>query len=712
MRLDAEHTRKHARPSRALARCACLLLAWAWLLPLLLWTLALPARAAVLSSADGVDSSVALSRGIEILRDPTGDWRIEDVATGARAQGFEALQGSVQEGFSRDAVWLRFSLSRTHDAPARWLLRVRPPRINEATLYAPDGRGGFIETALGDRQAFAAREIPDHNFVFPLEVAAEPARYFLRLRNDGPSLRAELDLWQPGGFERARTADYTTFGVLLGAAALVVCMNLIFWVWLRDGLYAHYALYVFCIAALSMNRQGFAAEWLLATRPERVAQTLLAVNCLFNVVGTAFMARIFQFRRHWVPAARVFDAVVVFNLAAFVLAVAGYHSAIAPWVSAGSAASTLFGALFVCYLLLVRRQFQYLLPASAFATGTVLGLYGLLKLWLGDRVPGASPDRLYWLGSMAHLVLLNAAVADRTRRAERDYRAERERVLAVRLEAEQALESTVARRTAELARTNAALHEEIAARTRLEAQLRQSLEVERQAIAQQREFVSMVSHEFRTPLTVIDGAAQSLDLSRLGTEPVLRQRTERIRRAVQRLTMLIENVLLADRLQPENRVLRVEDVDMAALARGLCDTFAMPGGSRLALEVQGSLRPVRGDRALIEIALQNLMQNALKYSPPEAPVRIVLRQAGDAVQVDVIDRGPGIAHDDAGRVFEKYFRAETATAVAGTGLGLHLAREIARRHGGDVTLQQTGEGGSTFRLELPGAGAERTPRAV
>jgi signal transduction histidine kinase len=176
---------------------------------------------------------------------------------------------------------------------------------------------------------------------------------------------------------------------------------------------------------------------------------------------------------------------------------------------------------------------------------------------------------------------------------------------------------------------------------------------------------------------------------------------------VQRLTMLIENILLADRLQPENRMLRLEVVDMAALARGLCESFHFPGASRLSIDVREPLPKVRGDRALLEIALQNLMQNALKYSPPERPVHVVLRHTGGIVQVDVIDRGPGVAMADKARIFEKYFRAETASAVAGTGLGLHLSREIAMRHGGDVTLHETGASGSTFRLVLPAAPLEQ-----
>ena len=109
MRLDVETTR--ADPGRLLV-----------LLFLLLWCLAMPARAVVLSASDGLGRGIPLSGGLEILRDPSGGWRIADVARGAQRSGFAPLEGSVQEGFNRDAVWLRFSLARTVDAPTTaWL---------------------------------------------------------------------------------------------------------------------------------------------------------------------------------------------------------------------------------------------------------------------------------------------------------------------------------------------------------------------------------------------------------------------------------------------------------------------------------------------------------------------------------------------------------------------------------------------------------------
>ncbi|WP_244164418.1 sensor histidine kinase [Variovorax atrisoli] len=670
---------------------------------LALGSLALQAQALVVSASDGAQGPRALSSGVGIQRDPSGQWTIADVAAGgARHGGFAPLNGAVEEGFTRDTVWLRLSLSRTPEAPSRWLLRLRPPRISEAVLYSPDGHGGFTQVDIGDRQPFAQREIPDHNFVYPLQLSTEPVDYFLKLRSDGPALRAELDLWQATGFAQHRTTDYAVVGLLVGAAILSVCMNLIFMAWLRDSLYGHYALYVVGVAALTLNRQGFVAQWLLDAHPERVAQTLLVVNCLFNVVATTFMARIFGFRQHWKPAAIFFDGVAAFNLLACFVALTSRHPTAAPWVSAGSVLSTSFGGVFVAYLLIVRRQWQYLLPASAFAVGTILGIYGLLKLWLGDWLPGAQPERLYVVGSMMHLVLLNAAVANRTRRAEIDVRVERDKVLSVRLEAERQLESTVVRRTAELASANAMLHEEIAVRARLENQLMQALQVEREAIAQQREFVAMVSHEFRTPLTAIDAAAQSLEISRLGAEPAVRSRTERIRRAVQRLTMLIENVMLADRLQSASHSLRLDTLDIVELTQGLCDSFHLQSPSRIRLELHVAAEVwVRADRALLDIALRNLVHNALKYSAADRSVIVALKTVAGSVYIDVTDQGEGIAPHDAPRIFEKYFRAESASRVPGTGLGLHLSRDIARLHGGDVELVATSEAGSVFRLRLP-----------
>ncbi|WP_259651833.1 sensor histidine kinase [Variovorax sp. UMC13] len=678
---------------------------------LCLW-LAAPAWAFLtLAPSDGLARAALPTDAVEVLNDPSGAWDIAAVSQGPPSQDFVPLTRPLAAGFTRDVVWLRLSLARAPETPAPWLLRILPARLHDVTLYAPDGRGGHVATELGAGRPFAQREIADHHFVFPLTVGTAPAHYFVRLHNEAGPLQAQLELWQPAGFERERGTDYVFIGALMGAVALAICMNLCFWAWLKEGLYGHYALYLFVLCALLLLRMGYAAQWLEPGRALPFDQIMLAAQCVFNAVATAFMARIFGFRRHARWAARFFDLMVACNLAALAPVLAGHPAAVAPWLATGSLVSTLFGALFVCYLIGVRRRWRYLLPAAAFSVGTLLGLYAMLQTWLGQALPGGLSEDIHLLGTITHLVLLNVAVADRTRHAERNYRLEKERVWSVTRDAEQALEVKVMQRTAELARANVALRDEIKKRGLLETRLLQSIEVKRNAIKQQHEFVSMVSHEFRTPLAVIDAAAQSLDISALGADPTVKPRTAKIRRSVQRLSMLIENILTVDRLQLEQRPLRLEPVDVELLLRGLCDTFNMPGARRLRLEARVHAPEVEADRSLLEIALQNLMHNALKYSPSERGVRVVLTGEAEGVSIEVIDQGVGVAPDETQHIFEPYYRSARMAKVPGSGLGLHLSREIARRHGGEVSLVATGDDGSTFRLVLPTTPPPPPPRS-
>lgn len=687
-------------------------LLWRRCLVVLCLYLAAPAGATLaLAPSDGLARAALLAGAVEVLSDPSGTWDIEAVSQGPQSRDFAPMARPLAAGFTHDVVWLRLSLARAPETPAAWLLRLLPSRLQEVTLYAPDGRGGHIATALGAGVPFAQREIADHHFVFPLTIGTAPAHYFLRLHNEASPMQAQLELWQPAGFERERGTDYLFIGALVGAVALAICMNLCFWAWLKDGLYAHYALYLFVMCTLLLLRMGYVAQWFQPTRTLPYDQITLAAQCVFNAVTTSFMARIFGFRRHSRWAARFFGLVVAFNLAALAPVLAGHPAAVAPWLATGSLVSTLFGALFVCYLIGVRRRWRYLLPAAAFSVGTLLGLYAMFQTWLGQPLPGGLGEDIHLFGALTHLVLLNVAVAARTRHAERNYRVEKERVWSVTRDAEQALEVKVMQRTAELARANVALRDEIKKRGLLETRLLQSIEVKRNAIKQQHEFVSMVSHEFRTPLAVIDAAAQSLDISALGTDPTLKPRTAKIRRSVQRLSMLIENILTADRLQLEQRPLRLEPVNVEMLLRGLCDTFNMPGARRLRLEARVHAPEVEADRSLLEIALQNLMHNALKYSPSDRHVRVVLTGEPDGVSIDVTDQGSGVAQEETLHIFEPYYRSASMAKVPGSGLGLHLSREIARRHGGEVSLVATGDGGSTFRLVLPTTPPPPPPRS-
>lgn len=216
---------------------------------------------------------------------------------------------------------------------------------------------------------------------------------------------------------------------------------------------------------------------------------------------------------------------------------------------------------------------------------------------------------------------------------------------------------------------------------------------------QQRQFVLMVSHEFRTPLAIIDSASQLLEM-----EPKLpvtaMPRVGKIRNAVQRMLHLIERCLTDERLGAA--AARPTAFDLAAMLSGLvAEMGASAPGHRFELHGVDRPLPIPGDRDLLAVVFSNLLENAVKYSPDGGTIRLDLSSSEGQVTVRVTDEGIGVNAADAARLFDKYFRASNAAGTTGAGLGLHLARCIVDTHGGGITVTSRPGEGSTFTVRLP-----------
>lgn len=231
-----------------------------------------------------------------------------------------------------------------------------------------------------------------------------------------------------------------------------------------------------------------------------------------------------------------------------------------------------------------------------------------------------------------------------------------------------------------------------------------TLDREQQTVRGQRNFLAMVSHEFRTPLAVIDGARQLLDLYTRGHGEA-GEELAKIRRATYRMTELIDICLADDRLESSAPVLQKTDVDLAGLLQDLlAEKRSLDGGGRLVLQVTGH-PVVVADQALLQVALSNLIDNALKYSPVSEPIEVSAATQGAEVSITVTDRGTGIAEAERGRIFEKFFRTAAAEGVRGAGLGLFIVKRIVDLHQGQVSVSCRPEGGSVFKICL-----SNTPR--
>ncbi len=233
------------------------------------------------------------------------------------------------------------------------------------------------------------------------------------------------------------------------------------------------------------------------------------------------------------------------------------------------------------------------------------------------------------------------------------------------------------------------------------------LKQERDTSAMYRDFAAMVSHQMRTPLTLIDSAMHRL--ARKGDSVSARdvaERQETVRDATRRLTRLVDTVLLLGRLDNDQLHGTLAPAPLDALA----DTALSEARTRFPdrqiklFRAQGDLT-AQCDPHLVAHILENLLSNALKYSPAARPVECRVFAQGGQVACAITDQGPGIPSEDQPYVFDRYFRGQGQDAGQGLGLGLALAWELAQLQGGRVTMETWPGKGSVFTLWLPGAEA-------
>lgn len=232
------------------------------------------------------------------------------------------------------------------------------------------------------------------------------------------------------------------------------------------------------------------------------------------------------------------------------------------------------------------------------------------------------------------------------------------------------------------------------------------------AVRVRDEFLSIASHELRTPVTVVKGVAQllqrSLGRERLDVQKVTRQ-VDTIRRASERLSVLINDLLDVSRLQSGRLDLRREWMDLTGMLRDVGERHGeqLETGHRVRLQMPEGCVMVNADATRLEQILDNLLTNAVKYSPPGSAIDVVLETSADGEMVSVRDRGIGLPTGAEERIFEPFGRAENAVKgnVPGLGLGLYVSRRLAELHGGTLWAESAGENqGTTMRLWLPSKG--------
>jgi two-component system phosphate regulon sensor histidine kinase PhoR len=225
-----------------------------------------------------------------------------------------------------------------------------------------------------------------------------------------------------------------------------------------------------------------------------------------------------------------------------------------------------------------------------------------------------------------------------------------------------------------------------------------------------RELVANVSHELKTPLTVIKGYAETLRMGAVNDPEHNLHFVHRIEEQADRLHELIQDILQIARLESSTEAFELGPVSMAGVIRQCADQFADVASSKqIALTAQALLADVTAwaDEEGVRTIVSNLIDNALKYTPAGGTVTVRCLADDAAVTLEVEDTGIGIAPNDQARIFERFYRVDKARSreLGGTGLGLSIVKHLTQAFGGEVRVESQPGLGSTFRVQLPRASA-------
>lgn len=582
------------------------------------------------------------------LRDDAGSMTLDDVTRSSSR--FAPIETNFTQGFTTATFWLRLPV-HTASSMSAWWLDIRPPALDDVTLYVV-GPGGIIATRhTGALQPLSSRDGGIGSFLLQLNFPKGDSIVYLRLHSSS-SLAIQASLQRIGSYPVAAVRINLRAGVYLGlllAIMLVSCVYVTIW---RRRLYVIYLGYIACQLGIALSTYGIFA-WLLPDLPVLAARIGPVCFGLAIALGMTFFVRLLEFDASSARVKVLIVAAIMGGASALAGALGLFGHLALPLMLAVVAALL---AAFSMSVQRLRRQgnaIDRVLVGSfvfflVFITEMLLRGTGILHLTDTTQITGR-------VGNSLHLLLLQLAVMLRSRASERE-------VIRAREEAEQ--------------------------------RLRTSLE--------QEQFLAMITHEIRTPLSVITAARESLHFTDDNNQqPDRAQRYERIRQAVRRIDLLLNLAVHRERID-ELGSDQPAQVDIVELTQELLESVTPEHRNRFVVRSSHNNLMLFTNRALLQSSLFNLVDNACKYAPAPAGIQIdIQRQGENTVNWSICDQGPGVPAGDHSRIFEKYYRSAENTGIPGLGLGLFVSRQMIARLGGRLSLHELEGKGAMFEVVLP-----------
>lgn len=615
-----------------------------------------------------------------VLADPSGTLTAEQVIA-LPAERFTPRQGAFAAGFTPSTFWLRVDLpAQTKNGEESWLA-LGPPFIDSVQIVESTAAGWRTHNG-GDMLPLASREMDYRDFVFRLKPYGDQPLY-IRVASTSTVILFGA-LWQPATFATQALPEARNWGLYFGTMAFIGVLLIGLVAAFRQRRFV--VLLFACLFNYGMvaGLQGFHI-WLLWPESPRFASMSLGILvCLGSAMGILLARECLSLSRNFPRIDNLYISTAsILAIGALSVPLGLYHW-VAGWVTLVTELAT-FGAIIMALLLAARGNRVQMAFALAFLVH-FLAVAPALAINFGLIPPSRAMHTLWQYELIPHMLVIAGIFLFEIRRAHLLWVSEQNEALLATREAKVLLEAKVQERTHDLSLA--------------QSSLQSALDNERNALFEHRQFMAMVSHEFRTPLAVIDATANNLTEVPPQDDEDLQMRANQVLRATHRLIKLTDTCLADARLRDDAFALQWADVPLETLVREAADIVIWSKNNMLITDFSKAPEIWRCDPALLRIAVSNLLDNAVKYGGP-GEVKISVTEANDELLIEVSDQGKGIAEADRARVFERYQRGENVPEGKGGGLGLAVCQMIAKAHGGSIELLNKEVPGCIFALHLP-----------
>ena len=674
----------------------------------LLLVLAFPTQGSTLRVQDQ-DEFYSLAGHLYWFRDRSGALGVDEIVAVDARNGFRRADGFPTFGYSTDTIWVRFRIDGALQQQRHWLLSVAPAFLDEVDLYQIVDQTPQLLAEQGDHRPWTSRRLGWRHNLFELELDPQvPTIYYLRITSTS-SLAINATLWQPTQLLDHAGKEILLFGILIAAGILIAILSLVFFALLKQRTYLYFFLYMTSLTLIIAHIEGMLY---FVLRPQS-SLPLEWLQVLLEAIGTYALLmlsmEITGLSRRYPRANYLVTRLALVTMIAGILPVLWQRYDISIpffWV-------WLVIITFLIPFPILLRWSSSSLAAKLYAASFAfvwIGFAGRFLWVFGFRSANLLSENYFVFLLLIHNTLILTTIVASYMQLHRLTTLAKQAALRTIQESERKLDGLVQQKTAELDDANRSLqrqleisHDHAAELERTRDRLHQALASEKQSALEQKRFLRMVAHEFRTPLTVIQTATDLIASDPLTPEHHASVNCGRIQQACERLTSVVNQALNEDRLdsavwRTNAAFVSVQDI----LRQGVIHVEMVSAGRHpVSMHCPAELT-LQGDRELLVTMVNNIVDNAVKYSPGGGAIELSAdRLADGCVRLVITDHGRGMSSEESSLVLDKYFRAEQVRDVAGMGLGLYLVDRIVRLHGATLAIDSTPQVGSCFTITFP-----------